>query len=178
MSQSAKHESSESGASAPATFSGFWDLTEGQMQALFESARVPDLEKLQGRIRGQGLQPRGYDRFGPRRRSFARFLLESPILLWRGKEFWREEGKLWARNLLLDVERGPAMVRMEPLVVDSVADRRKVLRLSYDLPSNPGLLHGVFDELTELDNGLYLGKMYITRRDDKPWMAMWFGLSR
>ncbi len=46
----------------------------------------------------------------------------------------------------------------------SVIDGRKVLKLDYNVPSNPEYLHHVVDELVEIAPGKYLGKLNLRIR--------------
>lgn len=98
------------------------------------------------------------------------FLAYSALGPFEGKSFNAEASR--GANRMLGQDRLP--FRAE--VASSILDSQPTLRLSYDLPENPGPLRGLFDELRRVDEHLALGPAFVQLPLGKPPILFWFGL--
>lgn len=134
------------------TLSDLRALSADELERAYAAAATPALGALDGPYDGALLDvwmpPNG------KRLSVER--LSGPWLPWRGKRFTRESLRGGNRFRIVGGERTiwPFATRIAP----SQFGGGDALWIDYDLPTNPTWLRqGVFDELKELRDGLYLG---------------------
>ncbi|MDQ4145571.1 MAG: hypothetical protein M3198_17880 [Actinomycetota bacterium] len=148
-----------------------WARAAAELDDMFRSGAVPD-PLPEGFLRGRALMTslsRALDAVG---RGIAELYMP-----WLGKSFTRDAGTgvnvftrqarvllkaLWPsyvpeRELSDRIEAFPLETRIGPGAVDPVVE---VLKIDYDLEANPTfIVRSVLDELVQVDEGLYLGKV-------------------
>lgn len=166
-------------APAPARISELNELGPAELEKLYAGGRVPRLDQMEGRLKGRGLFPQEEDAFCSPCGAALRAFMGTPLILWAGKIFTRDEDGNWeGRNLFLSAAYGHAAYRMRPLLLYSPLSGREVLRLDYQVGRNPPIINRVFDEVVELRPGLWLGKAYYRENGGGIRKLMWFALER
>ncbi|HEX5657477.1 MAG TPA: hypothetical protein VFX59_09780 [Polyangiales bacterium] len=150
-------------------------LTSSELEALYLRATVADSDFLAiaGHPRGRVLAVPGIDRalVG----DFVRRFQRSALYPWEGKSFTAldaREGR-GINRFRYPVRRGwfPFRTGLDRSRVDD----RPCIAIDYDVPDNPWLVRGIYDELRALGNGLYLGRGGIRRAGTKlPSLVLWF----
>ncbi len=129
-------------------------LSMAELDGLFAELEVATLGELQGRKRGRVLAVSGLDWVpGVARSLLFGFVNELPI--WRGKSF---DGEFGANAWLLPnhrLEFARFLVREAP----SIDGEGPVIRLDYDVATNPAPLRRIVGELRHLGPGLFLARM-------------------
>jgi hypothetical protein len=150
-------------------------LSAEELLELYQSARTPRLEDLEGDLDGRMLaSPRvGQALTGP-----MRSLAQLKLFPWRGKSFRTlKEGKGEGINRVFGDAHPRKWFRFETRLGPSRAGDFDSVQLIYDLPENPFFVRIIEDEVRQLEPGLFLGQAYLRVRGDAH-LALYFGLAR
>lgn len=151
---------------------GLLELPHERLAALYTGAPPPVLEALNGPLRGRMLVvPAVPAAISALPCAWAR----TSTFPWRGKSFRSlgpDRGEGVNRVVLDRIE----LFRFETDIGPSLDDGEPVVRLSYDLPENPGLIRRIDDEVREIAPGLFLGQAWLRLRG-KPRFVLWFALT-
>lgn len=104
-------------------------------------------------------------------------LMKRPGYFWVGKSFRHVDGGMAFGHNVLQLLGGIRALNFIATVGESVFDGREVVRLDYTDPrvGTPGPLRRVYDELREIEPGLWLGPTY-AKRGGKLSSMGWFAL--
>lgn len=162
-------------ASRPTSLDDLAELGPTVLQSLYEGARTPVLEAMDGPLVGRMLAVPVLPRWMA---GLLRWLAAWSRFPWRGKTFTaRDEGKGEGINRVFG-ERNPGRwFRFDTFVAPSRAGAFDAVQLDYDNPGNPGLIRAIKDEVREVAPGLYLGIAYLMWRG-RPRLMLYFGLRR
>ncbi|MET0287014.1 MAG: hypothetical protein ABW352_21200 [Polyangiales bacterium] len=150
-------------------------LTSRELEALFLRATVADrdFQAISGHPRGRVLAVPGVDR--GLRGDLVRRFQGSVLYPWEGKSFSAlsaSEGR-GINRFRYPVRRGWFPFRTG--LAESRTDGRPCIAIDYDVPENPWLARGIYDELRALGDGLYLGRGGMRRAGTKvPSLVLWF----
>jgi hypothetical protein len=164
-------------------------LDSRELDAKFRDATVTpeDLAALEGHPRGRVLAVPLLTRMGIEQGVVGNWLRRyhaSRFYPWEGKSFSTQNanhdanGGGTARGT--NRVRYPARRSVFPFrvsVESSVVDQRPSIAIDYDVPENPKLVRGLYDELRALGDGLYLGRGMSRRAratGAAPRLVLWF----
>lgn len=98
---------------------------------------------------------------------------------WKGKFFKAEDSS--GVNIINDTLRVDTLERypFETYIASGIKDKsKKVLRIDYDIKTNPWWLRLVVDEIIQIDDGKYLGKTHIRFLPGYPFTLATFRLEK
>lgn len=147
--------------------------TEPELERLYASASVPEIEDVAGALRGRLLAVRGLPA------AIARPLrrwASSSRFPWRGKTF-RPIDPARGRGKNRVVSDRFELYPFVTFIGKSNAGDFDALHLDYDLPENPFFIRPIRDEIRELSPGLWLGQAYLALSSGMR-LVLYFGLSR
>ena len=154
------------------TLDGLLDLEADELERLYREARVPDLSKIEGDLKGRMLATLVAPRWlAPSLRAFA----GSSPFPWRGKSFHFLGGGVGEgiNRVFRDTIR---WFRFTTSVGPSKAGSFDAVQLDYNNPKNPWFIRMIKDEIREVRAGLYLGQAYLrTRRGHT--LVLYFALA-
>jgi len=157
-------------------FSGTLDdllaLDAPALEALYQSARVPQIKDVHGDLRGRMLAV--VDLLPGLLAGPVRNFAGSDVFPWRGKSFTphtadRGEG---INRIVSDKWK---LYRFETFIGPSRAGAFDALQLDYDLKENPFFIRAIKDEIRELRPGLWLGQAWLNLAT--PRLVLYFGLT-
>lgn len=150
-------------------------LSSDQLLELFKAGGAGRLSELNGHPLGRMLAVPGLDSGAPA--AVLRSLAKSPLFVWEGKSFAAAEGSQTGRgmNRVRAAGRRSAFT-FRTYVANSLFDGAPCLAIDYDLPENPRLARGTYDELRALGNGLYLGRGLYKISAKSARLLLWFGV--
>ncbi|PRQ03584.1 hypothetical protein ENSA5_14580 [Enhygromyxa salina] len=129
------------------------------LDELFATLEPASLTELQGRKRGRLLAVAGLDWMPAKARgALLGLATELPIVggVWRGERFDGEFGA----NAWLAPGRGLEFARYLVREAPALDGGGVVIRLDYDVATNPVALRGILGELRRLGPGLFLARLY------------------
>lgn len=150
-------------------------LASSELEAMFLTSTVSpsDFEAICGTPQGRVLAVPGLD--GGLLGAVTRRFQGSALYPWEGKSF---------SALTADTGRGINRFRyplrrgwfpFRTALADSRVDGQPCIAIDYDVPENPWLARGIYDELRALGDGLYLGRGGQRRAGLKtPALVLWF----
>jgi hypothetical protein len=150
-------------------------LTSRELEALFLRASIADSDfmAIAGHPRGRVLAVPGLD--GPLIGDLVRRFQGSFLYPWEGKSFTAlsaSEGR-GINRFRYPLRRG--WLPFRTALDSSRVDARPCIAIDYDVPDNPWLARGIYDELRALGDGLYLGRGGMRRSGTKiPSLVLWF----
>lgn len=150
-------------------------LTSRELEALFLRATLAegDFLAIAGNPRGRVLAVPGFDR--GLTGDLVRHWHGSALYPWEGKSFTAtsaREGR-GINRFRVPLRRGWFPFRT--MLATSRIDQRPCIAIDYDVPSNPWLARGIYDELRALGDALYLGRGGVRRAASQlPSLVLWF----
>ena len=96
---------------------------------------------------------------------------------WQGKSFSSVAGASEGRGtnrVLYPTRRG--LFPFRTYAANSVVDRRPCFVIDYDVAPNPARVRTIYDEVRQVDDGLYLGRGMRRRPGGEAKLVLWFGL--
>lgn len=148
-------------------------LEPDQLERLYREARAPELERIDGDLRGRMLAVVALP--GPLRR-LARRAAGARWFPWRGKSF-RPLGAGAGEGINRVVRDAWRWYRFTTALGPSRAGPFAAVQLDYDHPENPAFIRAIKDEVRELRPGLLLGQAWLVVRG-RARLVLWFGLER
>ncbi|HVR04026.1 MAG TPA: hypothetical protein VMT47_17960 [Polyangia bacterium] len=162
-------------ASRPTSLDHLAGLGPTVLQSLYEGARTPVLEAMDGPLVGRMLAVPVLPRWMA---GLLRWFAAWSRFPWRGKTFTaRGDGKGEGINRVFGERNPRRWFRFDTFVAPSRAGAFDAVQLDYDNPGNPGLIRAIKDEVREVAPGLYLGIAYLMWRG-RPRLMLYFGLRR
>ncbi len=148
-------------------------LGVSELEGLYATARVPQIEDVRGDLRGRMLATTVlHGRAADLTRAFA----SSSQFPWRGKSF-TPSGPLRGDGINRVVSDRWRLYRFETFIGRSRAGDFDALQLDYDNRDNPFFIRPIKDEMRELASGLWLGQAYL-QLGEKAHLVLYFGLTR
>lgn len=158
------------------TLDGLAQLTGLELEALFaaSTASAQDLAAIAGHPRGRVLGLPGPDR-GALSRWLRRFQGSSRYP-WEGKSF-ESIGAAAGRGFnRARFPRRHKLFGFSTRLAASLVDGRPSVAIDYDVSENPRLVRGIYDELRDVGEGLYLGRGMMRSKAAQPRLVLWFAV--
>ncbi|MGF0316921.1 hypothetical protein [Nocardia fluminea] len=147
----------------------------GQFRELFDAAETPDNSAAQA-LHGD-LVLRGFAPAGPR---VLNRVAQRPGFFWTGKSFRDLGDGTMAGHNFFQLAGGMRALPFVATVGESVTDGRAAVRIDYGDPglNNPRPARWLYDEIRQIEPGLWLGPGYLRVSDRVRLTACWFALDR
>ena len=145
-----------------------------ELMEMYQGARTPTLEELDGRMTGRMLAVPRLQK--PEVKRFLERFSRSKVFPWQGKTFSHESATHGHGVNRLLGER-VAWFHFHTFVGRSNAGDFDAVHLDYSHDGNPPLVRQVQDEVREVAPGVWLGLAYLQRRDGLH-LACFFGIAR
>jgi hypothetical protein len=146
-------------------------LDARRLGELYAAARVPDIARIRGDLKGRMLAVIGLQgALGALVRRFA----GSSSFPWKGKSFEPIDA-MKGEGINRVIRDRWKLFRFETFVGPSRAGDFDAAQLDYDNPGNPFFIRAIKDEIRELRPGLYLGQAYL-QVGAAPRLVLYFGL--
>lgn len=144
------------------------------LMALYQSARTPTLEELDGKLTGRMLAVPRLQK--PHVKAWLEKFSKSPFFPWQGKTFKHETSDHGHGVNRLLGER-VTWFRFHTYVGPSHAGDFDAVHLDYSHDGNPPIVRKVKDEVREVAPGVWLGLAYLTMRDGEH-LGCFFGIAK
>lgn len=172
--KSSTRTSGSIGWKASLTLDKLVDLSPEELNRIYQTSEVPNLEEVVGDLRGRMLAAVIVPEWVlPALRSLAR----ASFFPWRGKSFsFLSEGKGEGINRIFSDINPSRWFKFGTFVGRSRAGDFDAVQLDYDRPTNPWFIRAIKDEIREVRPGLYLGQAYF-KTSSKDHLVLYFGLA-
>ena len=147
-------------------------LGSAKLQTLYTQSGAPSLNALNGSHAGRMLALARMN-WSPALKA-TRWFATSPLMRWHGKVF---EVSSAASGTGFNRLRSPYPATswaFRARACESVVDGKPCIALDYDLPENSTGIRLAYDEVREVQDGLYLGRAMLRIGLGRPRLLLWF----